>query len=121
MMSLIQLVYVSVQVRSTYTAPSSLTYSSVISCDSLQITSLIAALNDLDLMSCDLENAYLVASCGEKIWFEGGLECGKDKGKVCIIVCSLYRLKSTGAAFRAALAQVLQDLGYTSSKVNPDV
>jgi hypothetical protein len=72
-------------------------------------------------MSCDLENAYLNAPCREKIWFEGGLECGEDKGKVCVIVRSLYGLKSTGAAFRAALAQLLQDLGYKSSKADPDV
>jgi hypothetical protein len=49
------------------------------------------------------------------------LECGEDKGKVCVIVCSLYGLKSTGAVFRAALAQLLQDLGYKSSKADPDV
>ena len=78
-------------------------------------------MNDLDIMSCDLENAYLNAPYREKIWFEGGLECGEDKGKVCVIVRSLYGLKSAGAAFRAALAQLLQDLGYKSSKADPDV
>ena len=68
-----------------------------------------------------MENAYLNAPCREKIWFKGGLKCSKDRGKVCVIVCSLYRLKSTGAAFRAALAQLLQGLGYSSSKADPDV
>jgi Reverse transcriptase (RNA-dependent DNA polymerase) len=105
----------------TTEAPSSLTYSSVVSRDSVRIAFLVAALNDLDIMSCDLENAYLNAPCREKIWFEGGLECGEDKGKVCVIVRSLYGLKSAGAAFRATLAQLLQDLGYESSKADPDV
>ena len=105
----------------TTEAPSSLTYSSAVSHDSVQIAFLIATLNDLDLMSCDLENAYLVAPCREKICFKGGLECREDKDKVCIVVHSLYGLKSAGVAFWAALAQVLQDLGYTSSKANPDV
>jgi hypothetical protein len=82
---------------------------------------LIAALNDIDIMSCDLENAYLNAPCREKIWFEGGIECGEDQGKVCVIVRSLYGLKSAGAAFRSSLAQLLQDLRYTSSKADPDV
>jgi hypothetical protein len=72
-------------------------------------------------MSCDLENAYLNAPCHVKIWFEGGIECGEDHGKVCIVVRSLYGLKSAGAAFRSSLAQILQDIGYTSSKVDPDV
>jgi hypothetical protein len=49
------------------------------------------------------------------------MECGEDQGKVRIIVCSLYGLKSSGAAFRATLAQLLQDLGYKSLKANPDV
>jgi hypothetical protein len=98
-----------------------MTYSSVVSHDSVWITFLIAALNDLDIMSMDLENAFIQAPCREKIWFEGGLECGEDQGKVCIVVRSLYGLKSAGAAFRAALAEVLKDLGYTSTKADPDV
>jgi hypothetical protein len=105
----------------TTEAPSSLTYLSVVSHDSIHIAFLIAVVNNLDIMSCDLENAYLNAPCHEKIWFEGGLECGEDKGKVCVIICSLYGLKSAGAAFRAALAQLLQDLGYKSSKADPDI
>jgi hypothetical protein len=74
-------------------------------------------------MSCDLENAYLNAPCREKIWFEGGIECGEDYGKVlCILVVrSLYGLKSAGAAFCSSLAQILQDLGYQSTKADPDV
>jgi hypothetical protein len=105
----------------TTTAPSSLTYSSVVSRDSVRLAFLIAALNDIDIMSCDLENAYLNAPCREKIWFEGGLECGADHGKVCIVVRSLYGLKSAGAAFRSSLAQILRDLGYESSRADPDV
>jgi Reverse transcriptase (RNA-dependent DNA polymerase) len=105
----------------TTTAPTSMTYSSVVSRDSVRLAFLIAALNDLDIMSCDLENAYLNAPCREKIWFEGGIECGEDQGKVCVVVRSLYGLKSAGAAFRSSLAQIIQDLGYESSKADPDV
>jgi hypothetical protein len=46
-------------------------------------------------MSCDLENVYLNVLCHEKIWFEWGLECSKDKGEVLIVVRALYGLKST--------------------------
>jgi hypothetical protein len=105
----------------TTTAPSSMTYSSVVSRDSIRLAFTIAALNGIDIMSCDLENAYLNAPCREKIWFEGGIECGEDHGKVCVLVRSLYGLKSAGAAFRSSLAQVIQDLGYESSKADPDV
>lgn len=44
-------------------APLSLTYSSVVSRESVKIAFLIAALNDLDLMLYDIGNAYLNAKC----------------------------------------------------------
>ena len=60
----------------TTEAPASLTYSSVVSRESVRIAFLIGALNDLDVMSCDIGNAYLNAPCREKIWFKAGYECG---------------------------------------------
>jgi Reverse transcriptase (RNA-dependent DNA polymerase) len=72
-------------------------------------------------MACDLENAYLNAPCGEKIWFEGGLECGEDQGKVLVLVRALYGLKSAGASWRSALAKVLVDIGFESTRADADV
>jgi len=43
------------------------------------------------------------------------------KGKPVLIVCALYGLKSSGAAWRAHLATTLTHLGYTSSLADPDV
>ena len=65
--------------------PSSITYSSVVSHDSIHIAFLVAALNDLDVMSADIENAYLNAPNKEKIWTVVGHEFGTDKGAVFII------------------------------------
>jgi hypothetical protein len=59
-----------------------------------------------------VENAYLNTPCVEKIWFEGGLECGSDKGKVCVVVHALYHLKLAGASWRATLAQALHDIDF---------
>ena len=60
-----------------------------------------AALNNLDVFSCDIGNAYLNAPCKEKIWFEAGLECGKSlKGRVMKFCQALYGLKSSGASLR---------------------
>ena len=50
------------------------TYSLVVSQDSLRITLLYAALNELDILTCDIFNAYLEASCGEKLWNVAGKE-----------------------------------------------
>ena len=57
---------------STTEDPSSLTYSSVVSKDSVRIAFLIAELNDLEVMACDVGNAYLNTPCREKIWFMAG-------------------------------------------------
>ena len=46
--------------------PPSITYSSVVSRESVKIAFLIAALNDLDIMSCDIGNAYLNAPVKRK-------------------------------------------------------
>ena len=50
------------------TAPqSSITYSSVVSRESVRIVFLLASLNDLDIFSYDIGNAYLNAKCREKL------------------------------------------------------
>jgi hypothetical protein len=67
-----------------------MTYSSVVSRDSVQVGFMLAVLNRLDVMACNLENAYLNAPCMGKIWFEGGLEYGSDKGNVCCCLCFVW-------------------------------
>ena len=64
--------------------PAALTYSSVVTRDSVRIALTIAALNDLKVLSCDIQNAYLTAKCREKIWTRAGPEFGSDEGKVMI-------------------------------------
>ena len=70
----------------TTESPALITCSSVVSRDSVRLAFMIAALNGVDVMSCDLENTYLNAMCRENIWFEGETKCGDDKGKVLIVV-----------------------------------
>ena len=50
------------------TAPSSITFLSVVSRDSVRIALNIVALNKLDLLACDIQNAYLTAPFRETIW-----------------------------------------------------
>ena len=64
--------------------------------DSFRLKFIIAALNGVAVMSCNLENAYLNTMCREKTWFKGGTECGEDKGKVLIVVMAFYGLKYAG-------------------------
>ena len=101
--------------------PSSVTYSSVVSRDSVRICLLIAALNDLDVLAGDIENAYLTAPNREKKWTRAGPEFGHEEEKVFIITRALYGLKSAGASFRAFLAERLDEMGFRYSIADPDV
>ena len=103
--------------------PNSLTYSSVVSRESVKLAFLIAALNGLDIMSCDIGNAYLNAACREKIWFVAGPECGAEIcGTPCKLVRALYGLKSSGAAWRALFsAFITNSLDFQPTKIDADV
>ena len=52
--------------------PAALTYASVVSRYSVRIALTIAALNDLEVMVCDIQNSYLTAKCRKKIWTPAG-------------------------------------------------
>ena len=84
-------------------APECSTYSSVVSRESVRIALLYASLNDLDVLSCDVANAYLCADCKEKVWIRAGKEFGSDKGAVMIIRKELYGLKSAGNSWHNLL------------------
>ena len=105
----------------TTDAPATLTYSSVISRDSVWIALTIAALNGLEVMACNIQNEYLTASCREKIWTRAGPEFGSESGMIMLIRKALYGLKSSGAAFGAHLAETLYDIGFVTTQANPDV
>ena len=94
----------------TTNTPGQSHYSSVVLRDSVRLAFLIAGLNDLNVLVGDVTNAHLNAECREKIWFEGGIETGADKGKVLIVTRALYGLKSSGAAWQADLAATPRDL-----------
>ena len=46
---------------------------------------LVAALNDLNILSCNIKNIYLTAKCREKIYTIAGSEFGSEEGAVMII------------------------------------
>ena len=103
-------------------APSSITYASVVSRDSVRICLLLAALNGLEVLACDIKGAYLTAPVREKIVTTAGAEFGPEwEGKTLKIVKALYGLKSAGAAFRAHLAEHLHSMSYRPSYADPDV
>ena len=80
-----------------------ITYASVVSRESVRIALLLAALNDVEVKTADIENAYITAPCAEKIYTVLGPEFGPDAGKRAFVVRALYGLKSAGASFRNIL------------------
>ena len=102
--------------------PSSMTYASVVSRDSVRIAFLIAALNDFDILSGDIQNAYLNAPTKEKVFFYAGDEWKSNKGRAVVIVRALYGLKSSALAWRNHLADILTNyLGFKPTLADPDV
>jgi hypothetical protein len=101
--------------------PKDTTFASVVSWDSVRIAFLLAALNDLDILAADVQNAYLNAKTKEKVWTRAGKEFGSNAGRPVLIVCALYGLKLSGARWRDHMAATLREADYISSKADPDV
>jgi hypothetical protein len=101
--------------------PVIMTYSSVVSRDSVRIGILLAALNDLELVAAGIGNAYLQATTKEKIYAIAGPEFGELQGRTMIIVRALYGLKSSGAAWHEHFANTLYDMDFKPSYADPDV
>ena len=103
-------------------APASVTYSTVVSRDSVRILLTLAALNDLDVLGADVQNAFLTAPNKEKCWMIAGPEFGPEEGKHFLVVKALYGLKSASFSFRSyTMAEKLASMGFQSSLADPDV
>jgi hypothetical protein len=98
-----------------------MTYASVVSRESMRITLTLVALNDLDVMMGNIENAYLTAPITEKVWTVLGPEFGDDTDKRALIVRALYGLKSTGAALRNHLVSCMDHLGLKPCLADRDL
>jgi hypothetical protein len=105
----------------TTDAPHMIIYASVVSRESVSIALTLAALNDLDDIMGDIENAYLTAPITEKGWTVLGPEFGEDAGKRALIVRALYGLKSAGAVFRTHLASCMDHLGWKPCLADQDL
>ena len=105
----------------TTNAPASITYSSVVSRDSVLIKLTISAMNGLDIFACDIKNVYLTAKWREIIWTTAGPEFSLEEGSIMVVKMALYILKSSGAVFRSKLAILLHNIGYNPSKEYLDV
>ena len=74
--------------------PAAMNYSSLVSRDSVWIALTIAALNNSDVLACDIQTAYLTTDCRERVWMVVGTRFGYKDGKNMLARKALYGLKS---------------------------
>ena len=97
-------------------------YAGVVSRESVRIALTYAALNDLDVMTADIRNAYLQAAPTEKHYIICGAEFGIENiGKRALIVRALYGGKTSGRDFRNALRSCMSHINFKSCLADPDV
>ena len=101
--------------------PAHVTFSSVASRDSVRIAFLLASLNDLNILSADIGNAFLNAPPRERCHVKVGHELfGKEhEGKTAIVVRALYGLKTASAAWRHQKSLPIPQLGTIVPNLNP--
>ena len=85
--------------------PTSIKYSSVVYLDLVSICLLISALNDLKVLTFNIQNEYLTASFQEKVCTRLGSKFGSYTGKIMIITRALYGLESERAILSAFLSE----------------
>ena len=91
--------------------PKESTYASVVSRDSIRIAFTLAELNDLDVLSDDVQGTYLNALIKERVYTTAGLEFGAEKiGRPVLIVRALYGLKYAKEALQ--VVEVTPTCGY---------
>ena len=97
----------------------SLTYLRIMLRHIVRLAFLIAALNELDILTYDIGNAYLNAECKEKISFVSRKEYGFNQGKVLIIKQALYGLYLSGVTWRATLREhIMNAMTFASTRVD---
>jgi hypothetical protein len=97
------------------------TYASVIGRETVRIALTMAALNDLEVKTADIEGAYLTTPAVEKLYCKLGREFGEHAGKRAIITRAIYGTFTAASAFRNHFADCLRNMGYTPCKADPDL
>ena len=96
-------------------------YSGVVSLRSLRMVVFLSKLNNLKIWGADVNNAYPEAYTDEKLCIIAGPEFKELQGHFLIMVKALYGTHSGGARWHDRLFDILQELSFKPSQVDPDV
>ena len=102
--------------------PETSNYAGVVSRESVRIAFTYAALMGVPVMAADIRNAYLQAPSSEKHYIVCGPEFGlENAGKRALIKRAIYGGRVAGRDFWLHLRKCMEELGFESSKADPDV
>jgi hypothetical protein len=83
-------------------------YSSTIQDRSARLLMVIAAQNELHMMTADVANAFCTAPSMEKVWLIAGKELGDKEGDKVSLKRALYGTRTASRAFHEFLGKLLQ-------------
>ena len=101
--------------------PTDSVYSGVVSLQGIRLVTFIAELNNLELWSTDVGNAYLESYTTEKVCFIAGQEFGELAGHTFQMVKAQYGLKSSGKCWHDRLFDVLKSMDFFPSRAESDI
>ena len=96
-------------------------YSGVVSLRSLRMVVFLSKLNNLEIWGADVNNAYPEAYTDEKLCIIAVPELKELQGHFLTMVKALYGTHSGGARWHDRLFDILQELSFKPSQVDPDV
>ena len=92
--------------------PQGSTYAGVVSRETVRIALTYAALNGLDILAANIQNAYLTVPTSESFYIVCGPEFGTENiGKKAIVKRALYSTNSAGRDFCNHLRDCMNHLG----------
>ena len=101
--------------------PTESVYAEVVSLRGMRAITFIAELNGLELWQTDVSSAYLEAVTTEKVAIVAGPDFGERAGHILVVFKALYGLRFSGKLFGELLFEVLESLGFTPCKLEPQI
>ena len=97
------------------------TRATVVKTVSVRLLDVIAAAQNLEVLTGDIGNAFIQAHTKEKIYTRCGSEFGPHAGSIAVIVRALYGLTTSAERFRTLFADYLRDMGFVPTRYDRDV
>ena len=102
-------------------SPTESTFARVVSRETVRLCLTYAALNDLNVMCCDFQSAYLQAKSSEKHYIVCGQEFGKYEGCYALIKMALYGGKSSGTDYWKTIRSCMECIHFKPCRRDPDL